>query len=52
VVLIEHDMEVVFEIADFIMVMAQGAILATGTAAQIAADPAVQEAYLGSAEDD
>ena len=29
-----------------------GAILATGTAAQIAADPGVQEAYLGSPEDD
>lgn len=52
VVLIEHDMEVVFDIADFVMVMAQGAILATGTAAQIAADPKVQEAYLGSPEDD
>jgi branched-chain amino acid transport system ATP-binding protein len=52
VVIIEHDMEVVFDIADFIMVMAQGAILATGTAAEIAADPKVQEAYLGSPEDD
>jgi branched-chain amino acid transport system ATP-binding protein len=52
VVLIEHDMEVVFDIADFIMVMAQGAILATGTAAAIAADPKVQEAYLGAPEDD
>jgi branched-chain amino acid transport system ATP-binding protein len=52
VVLIEHDMEVVFDIADFIMVMAQGAILATGTAAEIAADPKVQEASLGSPEDD
>lgn len=52
VILIEHDMQVVFDIADFIMVMAQGAILATGTAAQIAADPRVQEAYLGSPEDD
>jgi len=52
VVLIEHDMEVVFDIADFIMVMAQGAVLATGTAANIAADPNVQEAYLGAPEDD
>jgi ABC-type branched-subunit amino acid transport system ATPase component len=32
--------------------MAQGAILATGTATEIAADPKVQEAYLGSPEDD
>jgi branched-chain amino acid transport system ATP-binding protein len=52
VVLIEHDMEVVFDIADFIVVMTQGAILATGTATEIAADPKVQEAYLGSPEDD
>jgi branched-chain amino acid transport system ATP-binding protein len=52
VILIEHDMEVVFDIADFIMVMAQGAILATGSAAEIAADAKVQEAYLGSPEDD
>jgi branched-chain amino acid transport system ATP-binding protein len=52
IVLIEHDMEVVYDIADFIMVMSQGAILATGGAAEIAADPKVQEAYLGSPEDD
>jgi len=52
VILIEHDMEVVFDIADFIMVMAQGGILATGSAAEIAADAKVQEAYLGSPEDD
>jgi len=52
VILIEHDMEVVFDIANFIMVMAQGAVLATGTAAEIARDPKVQEAYLGSPEDD
>jgi branched-chain amino acid transport system ATP-binding protein len=52
VVLIEHDMEVVFDLADFIMVMAQGAVLATGTASEIAADPRVQEAYLGAPEDD
>jgi branched-chain amino acid transport system ATP-binding protein len=51
-ILIEHDMEVVFDIADFIMVMAQGGILATGTAAEIASNLAVQEAYLGSPEDE
>jgi branched-chain amino acid transport system ATP-binding protein len=52
VVLIEHDMEVVFDLADFIMVMAQGAVLATGTAAEISADPKIQDVYLGSPEDD
>jgi len=52
VILIEHDMEVVFDIADFIMVMAQGGILATGTATEIASNLDVQEAYLGSPEDE
>jgi branched-chain amino acid transport system ATP-binding protein len=52
VILIEHDMEVVFDLADFILVMAQGAVLATGSATEIAANPQVQEAYLGSPEDD
>jgi branched-chain amino acid transport system ATP-binding protein len=52
VVLIEHDMEVVFSIADFIMVMAQGAVLATGTPREISANAQVQEVYLGSPEDD
>jgi len=52
VVLIEHDMEVVFDIADVIVVMAQGAVLAKGTATEIAADAAVQEAYLGAPEDE
>ena len=52
VVLIEHDMEVVFAIADHITVMAQGAILAAGKPTEISADPKVQEAYLGSPEDD
>jgi branched-chain amino acid transport system ATP-binding protein len=51
-ILIEHDMEVVFDIADSIMVMAQGGILATGTATEIASNLAVQEAYLGSPEDE
>jgi branched-chain amino acid transport system ATP-binding protein len=52
VVLIEHDMEVVFAIADEIIVMAQGAVLARGKPKQISTDPKVQEAYLGSPEDE
>ncbi len=51
VVLIEHDMEVVFAIADEIIVMAQGAILARGTPAEISSSPEVQEAYLGAPEE-
>jgi branched-chain amino acid transport system ATP-binding protein len=49
IVLIEHDMRVVFHLADRIMVLAEGAMLAEGTPAEIAADEAVQAAYLGKA---
>src|SRR6516164_5880349 len=52
IVIIEHDMEVVFEIADEITVMAQGAILASGSPGVIAADERVREAYLGREEDE
>ena len=51
VVLIEHDMEVVFALADEIIVLAQGAILARGTPAEISSSPEVQEAYLGAPEE-
>jgi branched-chain amino acid transport system ATP-binding protein len=49
IVLIEHDMRVVFNLADRIMVLDQGAMLAEGTPAEIAASEAVQAAYLGKA---
>jgi branched-chain amino acid transport system ATP-binding protein len=49
IVLIEHDMRVVFHLADRIMVLAEGAPLAEGTPKEIAASPAVQAAYLGTA---
>ena len=52
IVIIEHDMEVVFEIADDITVMALGAILASGRPQEIAADERVREAYLGRPEDE
>ena len=52
VIIIEHDMDVVFGIADDITVLAQGAILATGKPAQIASDERVREAYLGRPEDE
>lgn len=52
VILIEHDMEVVFGIADVITVMNNGAILCEGRPDEIARDPRVQEAYLGAPEDE
>ena len=49
IVLIEHDMRVVFHLADRIMVLAEGALLAEGTPKEIAKNEAVQAAYLGKA---
>ena len=49
IVLIEHDMRVVFHLADRITVLDQGRLLAEGTAREIAANEAVQTAYLGQA---
>jgi branched-chain amino acid transport system ATP-binding protein len=49
IVLIEHDMRVVFNLADRIMVLDQGSFLAEGTPQEIAANKAVQTAYLGQA---
>ena len=49
IVLIEHDMRVVFNLADHITVLDQGKLLAEGTPQEIAANPHVQDAYLGKA---
>ena len=48
VVLVEHDMRLVMNVSDRIHVLANGRTLAEGTAAQVRADPAVIEAYLGT----
>ena len=47
VVLVEHDMRLVMNISDRIHVLAHGRTLAEGTAAEVRANPAVIEAYLG-----
>jgi branched-chain amino acid transport system ATP-binding protein len=44
----EHDMDVVFGVADRILVLHQGALIAEGDAATVRADPRVREVYLGS----
>jgi len=48
-IVIEHDMHVVFSLADRITVLAQGAVIAEDIPANIKGNPRVQEAYLGGA---
>jgi branched-chain amino acid transport system ATP-binding protein len=47
-VMVEHDMKVVFDLADVITVLVYGQVIASGPPAAVRANPAVQEAYLGS----
>jgi ABC-type branched-subunit amino acid transport system ATPase component len=47
VLIIEHDMELVFRFARRITVLVQGSVLVEGTPAEVAADPRVREVYLG-----
>ena len=47
ILLVEHDMDAVFALADRISVLVYGAIIATGTAAEIRTNPEVRRAYLG-----
>ena len=51
VVLVEHDMEVIFRLAHKITVLHRGAVIADGTPEEVKADPGVQAAYLGGFAD-
>jgi branched-chain amino acid transport system ATP-binding protein len=46
--MVEHDMKVVFDLADVITVLVYGRVIATGPPEAVRANPAVQEAYLGA----
>ncbi|HEX7437809.1 MAG TPA: ABC transporter ATP-binding protein [Caldimonas sp.] len=49
ILLVEHDMDAVFRIADVVTVMVDGAVIASGTPDFVRASPAVRAAYLGDA---
>jgi branched-chain amino acid transport system ATP-binding protein len=50
ILIVEHDMEVIFRIADRILVLNRGAVIADGPPESVQGDPEVQEAYLGGVE--
>ncbi len=51
VLLIEHDMDLVFSFANFMMVLVNGTVLTEGTPDKIANDPQVKAVYLGHGDE-
>jgi neutral amino acid transport system ATP-binding protein len=52
VLFVEHDMDMVRDISDWVIVMGQGAVIAEGTPDEVMADPRVIDAYLGAHHDE
>jgi len=50
IMLVEHDMDAVFKVADVITVMVNGSVIAKGTPDQVKNNPEVQSAYLGESQ--
>jgi ABC-type branched-subunit amino acid transport system ATPase component len=50
IVLIDHNLDLAFSLADRVAVLDFGQLIAVGPPAQVAHDPAVRRAYLGSSE--
>jgi branched-chain amino acid transport system ATP-binding protein len=48
-IIVEHDMDVVFRLADSVSVLHEGRVIADGTAQQIRGDARVHDVYLGKA---
>jgi branched-chain amino acid transport system permease protein len=48
ILLVEHDMDLVMEVCDQLVVMEFGTLLTRGTPADVQANPAVRAAYLGT----
>jgi branched-chain amino acid transport system ATP-binding protein len=52
VVFVEHDMDVVYDISDWVVVLAEGRVIAEGPPHEIGANPLVIDAYLGAHHDE